>query len=76
MKSMRYMLLATILTSGTTFAQSSTGSIGGADFVMSSARMVSPTQIAAARGLRDFAACFAGSAGELPQGQRDRKSVV
>ncbi|WP_426701471.1 hypothetical protein ACPPVV_00170 [Rhodanobacter sp. Col0626] len=68
MKNMRYMLLAAILTSGATFAQSSAGGVGGADFVMSSARAVSPTQAAAARGLSEFAAHFAGNAGELPQG--------
>ncbi len=68
MKNMRYMVLAAILGSGAAFAQSSVGSIGGADFVMSSARVVSPTQVAAARGLRDFAARFTGNAGELPQG--------
>lgn len=68
MKNMRYMLLAAVLTSGAVFAQSSAGGIGAADFVMSSARTASPTQLAAARGLSDFAAQFAGQAGELPQG--------
>lgn len=69
MKNMGYIVLAAVLASGTTFAQTS-ASVGGADFVMSTtaAQRVTPAQRAAVLGLRSFATRFAAEAGTLPQG--------
>ena len=68
MKNMHCMVLAALLGSAASFAQALPVGADGADFVMPSARTASPTQLAAVRGLRDFAARFAGDAGQLPPG--------
>lgn len=69
MKNMGYIVLAAVLASGTTFAQTAVNA-GGADFVMSTtaAQRVTPAQRAAVLGLRSFATRFTGEAGTLPQG--------
>lgn len=71
MKKMHCMALAMALAGGSAVAQTSAqlpATAGGPDFVMASARRASPAQAAAVRGLRDFAARFAGDAGQLPKG--------
>lgn len=67
MKNMRYLCLFVAMTSGSVFAQQRL-EVSQADFISPTARMLSASQLAAAQGLRHFAAGFTDQGGKLPPG--------